>query len=222
MNTRPVIVLALACAGAAVACKSAPASPFNQLKDSQITVYRLQNYEPPAAAATPAPAPTPGAQPGTPMIPGLPPEISSWVGQATGQGLGSLIPPGLLPPGLIPGQTPPAAAPPPAAPPVAPDAPRFEGFRILGQSQVLDPKLREQLVDILGYPESFGTKKSNCLYAEMGVSFQQMPAPADVLVSFSCNKAEARNFTWPHTENGLTEDTVKKFSAITQKLFGGT
>src|SRR5580700_9075329 len=91
---------------AATGCSSL-SPPFDQMKSSQITLYRLQNYSPPAQAATPALG---GFQ--------LPPQIQQWVTAGA-----SLLPPGLLPPGLIPGTAP--------AAPAAPDAQRFHGFRIL-------------------------------------------------------------------------------------------
>src|SRR5262245_41176473 len=56
-----------------VGCGSQPAAPFDTLKTSNLTAFRLQNYEPPAAATqTPA-----AAAPGGLTIPGLPPEIQT-------------------------------------------------------------------------------------------------------------------------------------------------
>src|SRR6185436_7383714 len=95
-------LLALASAG----CAGKPAAPFDTLKNSQLIALRLQNYEPPT------PPPGAAAPQGGGLIPGLPPEIQSWIGQGA-QGLQQLIPPGLLPPGMMQGA--PAA---PAAPPV--------------------------------------------------------------------------------------------------------
>lgn len=195
---------------ASVGCASQPAAPFDTLKTSNLTAFRLQNYEPPPnVAATPT-------APGT--LPGVPPEIQSWIQQGA-QGLQALIPPGLLPPGLVPGA--PAAAPPP------PDAtvPRFHGFRILGQTQVIDPELKEQLGKILGDPDSFDNANARCapgvLYAELGFSFTQGPgAPSnDVLVSFSCSQAVSRSFGWPHPATGLTPETTKKLTEAVQKLW---
>ncbi|MBI5537469.1 MAG: hypothetical protein HY898_32400 [Deltaproteobacteria bacterium] len=215
MNTRTLTIVAVAAVASLTACKSI-APPFDRLKDSPITVYRLQNYEPPAVATA---TPVPGATAGAPMIPGLPPEIQNWVTQGAA-GMGSLIPPGLLPPGLIPG-TAPGAAPPVAAPP--PDAPRFEGFRILGQAQAMDQKLKEDLATLFGTESNFDSAMAQCLYPEVGVSFQQPPPmlPDNVLVSFSCNHVEAKNFQWPHPNKGLKQETIKKFSEINKKLFGG-
>lgn len=208
MTNRTLIALTAVSASLLAACGGA-AAPFDRLTDSQVTVYRLQNYEPPAAAATTTPAP------GIPnLIPGLtiPPEIQTWVQQGA-QGLGGLIP-GLQIPGITTPTTPVA--------PVA-DAPRFEGFRILGQSQVLDPKLRENLIDIFGKESNYDEKAGACLYPELGVSYPQAAPmlPYNILISFSCNRIEPKNFQWPHPNRGLKKETVQKFSAINQQLFGG-
>src|SRR5579863_2401582 len=69
--------------------------PFDQMKASQMTVYRLQNFEPPAQAQAGA-APLGGLA--------LPPQIQQWITAGA-----SLLPPGLLPPGLLPGTSPQAA-----------------------------------------------------------------------------------------------------------------
>ncbi len=211
MRNRTIVALVASSASLLVACGGA-AAPFDKLSDSAVTVYRLQNYEPPAAAAaTAAPATT-----GIPsLIPGLtiPPEIQTWVQQGA-QGLGAL---GLQIPGLTTGTTTPTTT------PVAPDAPRFEGFRIIGQSQVMDSKIREQLIDIFGKDKNFDEKAGACLYPELGVSYPQPTPmlPYDILISFSCNRIEPKNFQWPHANRGLKKETVQKFSSINQQLFGG-
>jgi len=203
---------ALAATLGSVGCASAPAAPFDTLKSSNLTAYRLQNYEPPAQQTQ-----TPTAQPGAPVaIPGLPPEIQQWVQQGA-QGLQALLPPGLLPPGTIPSAVP---APAPAA-----EVPRFHGFRILGQTQVMDPDLKESLGKLLGDPDSFDNKNARCapgvLYAEMGLSWTQGPgAPVnDVLISFSCSQAVSRSFGWPHPATGLTPETTKSLTEAVQKLW---
>ncbi len=203
---------ALAASLGAVGCASQPVAPFDTIKSSNLTAFRLQNYEPPAAATT---TPAPGATGLT--IPGIPPEIQTWVQQGA-QGLQALLPPGLLPPGL-PGATP--AAPAPVA-----EVPRFHGFRILGQTQVMDPDLREKLGKILGDEDSFDNKAARCapgvLYAEMGLTWSS-GAPGtpsnDVLISFSCSQAVSRSFSWPHPATGMTPDTVKSLTEVVQKLW---
>jgi len=191
-------------------CASAPAAPFDTLKNANLLAFRLQNYEPPPPVQGAA-APTP--QQG--MIPGLPPEITRWAQQAL---------PGLqqfLPPGLIPGL---GAAPQPQQPP-QPEAPRFPmtqpNFRILAQTQVLDPDLKEQLGKLLGDPDSFQADHGNCMYAEMGLSFTSPSGgpPNDMLISFSCNQVDSRTFAWPHPNRGMKPDTVKQLATIVQKLW---
>jgi hypothetical protein len=200
------LIGSLALALASVACAGAPAAPFDTLKTSNVTAFRLQNYEPPEA--TPAAA-APGA------IPGIPPEIQQWIQQGA-TGLQALIPPGLLPPGLIPGA---------AAPPAAATTPRFHNFRILGQTQVMDPDVKEELGELFGDPDNFDNANSRCpagtVYAEMGLSFTAGPgAPSnDMLISFSCYQAVSRSFSWPHQNTGMTPETVKKLTEIVQKLW---
>ena len=210
---KPWFLLVLGFSLAGAGCASAPAAPFDSLKSANATAFRLQNFEPaPAAAPVPgAAAPAPGA------IPGLPPEIQAWIQQGA-QGLTQLIPPGLLPPGLgAPG----AAA--PAAP--QPDAPRFHSFRILAQTQILDPDLKEELGKLLGDKDSFDNQYSRCapgtIYPEMGLSFSTGPGASanDLLVSFSCNQVVSRSFAWPHPATGMTPDTVGKLHDVVQKLW---
>ena len=209
---KPTLLLLAVSSLAGTACASAPAAPFDTLKTSNATAFRLQNFEPPAPAPGVA-APAPGAP-----IPGIPPEIQTWIQQGA-QGLTQLIPPGLLPPGLIPGA--PGA---PVAPP-APDAPRFHGFRILSQTQVLDPDLKEELGELLGDPDGFDNQYSRCapgvMYPEMGLAFTSGPgAPSnDVLISLSCNQVVSRSFAWPHPSTGMTGGTVDKLREIVQKIW---
>jgi hypothetical protein len=176
---------------------------------ANVQAFRLQNYEPPPQAQ---------AQPAAPgiAIPGLPPEITQWAQQAL-PGLQQLLPPGLLPPGMqLPG-APAAAAPPP------PDAPRFPmnqpNFRILGQAQIIDPDLKEELANVLGDEDSFQADHANCMYAEMGISFQSGGALNDMLISFSCNSVEARSFAWPHPYRGLKPSTVEQLAGLVQKIW---
>jgi hypothetical protein len=203
-------LLTIALGGAAIGCASAPAAPFDTLKTSNVLAFRLQNFEPPPPVAA-----APSATPQAPMIPGIPPEITQWAQQAL---------PGLqqfLPPGLIPGAGAAAAAPPPPAP----EAPRFPmaapNFRILNQTQVLDPAVKEELGKLLGDPDNFQADHGNCMYAEMGLSFSgaASPQPNDLLISFSCNQIDSRTFAWPHPNHGLKPDTVKKLETLVQKIW---
>jgi hypothetical protein len=175
--------------------------PFSDMKGSQMTVYRLQNYEPPQPVPTQAPAQG-GLQ--------LPAQIQQWIAAGA-----SLLPPGLLPPGLVPGSAPP---PPPAA-----DAPRFHAFRILEWQPVNDPGVKSDIVDTFGHPSNFTSPQFSCMYAELGFAIAQPnnPVPADILVSLSCQQVQAFNFAWPYPQTGITPDTEKKFAQIAQKVFAG-
>lgn len=190
--------------GATTGCSSL-SPPFDQMKSSPITLYRLQNYSPPASAPTAGPA---GGF-------GLPPQIQQWITAGA-----SLLPPGLLPPGLIPGSTPPA----PAA-----NSQRFppemgaNGFPIIAWQPVTDTNVSGQIIDTLGHQSNFGTPTQNCMYAELGISIAQpnAPAPANILVSLSCGTVQAFNIQWPYPQTGLTPDSEKKFVGIVQQVFGG-
>jgi hypothetical protein len=170
--------------------------PFDKMKDSQMTVYRLQNFEPVAQAQAPAAG-------------GIPAQIQQWI-----QAGASLLPPGLLPPGLIPGSQ---------APVQPADAPRFHNFRILSWQPVTDTSIRSDIVDLFGHSANFQNATSNCAFAEFGFSIAQpnAPAPADILVSLSCEQTQAFNFAWPYPQTGLTTDASKKVVAIAQRVFQG-
>lgn len=187
-------------------CGSSLAAPFDRMKGTPMTVYRLQNYEPPAAQA---------AAPGLASPFPVPPEIQKWMGQGA-----SMIPPGLLPPGLIPGLSP--------APAPAQDVARFHGFRILGWMAINDEKQREELTDIFGKDKNFETPKQNCMYAELGFSFGNavtapgQPPPLDMLVSLSCHQVQAFNFAWPHgAKTAPTQDAENRVVALWRRAFGG-
>jgi hypothetical protein len=197
------LAAAAAAALSSIGCAGTPTAPFDSFKTAPMTAFRLQNYEPPPQVAA---APT---APG--MIPGIPAEIQQWI-----QAGASMLPPGLLPPGLIPGVG--------SAAPVAPQAdntPRFHGFRILGQANVVDEKLRSELIDIMGFEKNFDDTHGNCVYAEFGFQFLRIAQPpADVLVSLSCDQVQAQNFTWPYSHTGLTPDSVKRLAKVSQSVFG--
>ncbi|MEB2313342.1 MAG: hypothetical protein OZ921_19585 [Sorangiineae bacterium] len=208
MPFRALLGSALLLAFPAVGCAGAPAAPFDTLKTANVTAFRLQNYEPPQ------PVPGAAATQGAGVIPGVPAEIQTWIQQGAA-GLQQLIPPGLLPPGLIPGTAAPQAA------PQATQIARFEGFPILGQTQVVDPDLKDELADILGHEGNFQSAHANCLYAEVGISFTSNTGaqPNNVLISFSCNQVAARNFMWPFAASGMKASTVKELSGVVAKLF---
>jgi hypothetical protein len=186
-------------------CASTPAVPFDQLKAANLTAYRLQNTETTAAA----PAATPGAA--APAIPGLPPEMNAWLQQGAAAAAAVL-------PGLIPG----AAA---AALPAADTTPKFHDYRILSQTQVLDPDLKETLGKLLGDKDSFDNTQARCapnvFLADLGLSFTSNsgPTPNDLLISFQCNQIVSRSFAWPHPATGMKPDTVKKLAEIVLKIF---
>jgi hypothetical protein len=175
--------------------------PFDKMKDSQMTVYRLQNFEPPAQAQAEAAA---GAFQ-------LPPQIQQWI-----QAGASLLPPGLLPPGLVAGSAAPAT-------PTGVDVPRFHGFRILGWQPVNDSGVKGDIADLFGHASNFQNPTSSCMYAEFGFAIAQPdgPTPADILASLSCEQVQAYNFAWPYPQTGITPDSSKKIAAIAQKVFHG-
>lgn len=185
---------------AGTGCGASLAQPFDQLKAAKVNVvvYRLQNFEPPAAA-------TPAAGPSV-----LPPQLQQWV-----QAGASLLPPGLLPPGLLPGTAAPAAT-------ASASTARFHNFRILGWMQLADDKTKDEVYDIFGKEKNFEAPKAQCMYAEFGFSFQGQGPQNDVLVSLSCNQVQSFNFSWPYaSKTGLGGDTSKRIIAVAQKSFGG-
>jgi hypothetical protein len=197
------LALATVALTAATGCQPALSPPFDTMKGAQMTVYRLQNYVPPASAQ-PSPA-VGGIQ--------LPPQIQQWITAGA-----SLLPPGLLPPGLLPG----------TSAVVAPDASRFPagptGFPILSTQQVMDPGVASEILDTLGHPSSFQPPTQSCMYAELGIAIQQPPPatqPADFLVSLSCMQIQAVGMQWPYQNTGLTEASEHKFASILQRVFGG-
>jgi hypothetical protein len=203
MKTASLLVAAGVAAVSTLGCASKPAPPFDTLKTSNLTAFRLQNYEPPPTAT------------GAPAAGVAPPEIMSWVQQGA-QGLQALLPPGLLPPGMIPQN---GAATPMSPTPATDQTPRFHGFRILGQTQVIDEGLKEDLGKILGDASNFDNNHASCMYAEMGLSFSAGGPPNDVLLSFSCNQANAASFAWPHPATGMKPKTVQKLTEVVQKLW---
>ncbi|CAN5489806.1 hypothetical protein BH09MYX1_BH09MYX1_18070 [soil metagenome] len=187
-----VLVLTSGCGGSALA------QPFESLKSSNITMYRQQNFEPPAAQAQ---------QPGSFQIP---PQILQ-----LGTSLAASVPQLATLMNAIPGAQPAAAQ---------PDAQRFHDFRILGWVPVTDTSMRTELLDILGHASNFTTPKENCMYAELGVSIAQPNAqpPADLLISLSCNQVRTFGFAWPYgNATGLTGDASKRITQLMSKAFAG-
>ena len=176
--------------------------PFDKMKDQQMTVFHLQNYEPPQAPVAAAPG-APGAAPFA-----IPPQVAQWATQtAQSLGLGSLIPPG-----LVPGSAP---------PPPAQNVPHFHDFRILRTQAVADSTTRNDIVDIFGHESNFTEKYESCFFPEFGFAIAQPNGPtADILVSFSCQQVRAFNIQWPYSKIGIPPDTQKKLAAIVSKVFG--
>jgi len=194
----------LALVGGTTGCQASLSPPFDQMKGAQMTVYRLQNYVPPAP---------PQASAGSLGGMQLPPQIQQWISAGA-----SLIPPGLLPPGLLPGTS---------AAPVQGDAQRFppgpQGFPILGYQQITDPALANDILDTLGHASNFQPPAQSCMYAELGISIAQgaNPQPANILVSLSCMQTQVSNFQWPYQSTGLNQESEKRFASILQRAFGG-
>lgn len=199
------LALALAPALGVAGCTNTLAAPFEQMKAQPITVYRLQNYEPPAAQA-----PAAGGLPASPIP--LPPQIQQWLGAGAG-----MLPPGLLPPGLLPGGAP--------APSAQSQVPRFHNFRILATQAITDAGQRQEVLDIFGRDGNFEARGSNCMYAEFGFAIGGGAGgapPADVLVSLSCERTQIFNYQWPHgAKAGFGSDTAKRIVAVVQRAFGG-
>ena len=193
-------------------CAGSLSQPFAGMTSQPVTIYRLQNYEPPAAAAA-----APGALPA-----GIPPQIQQWLSAGA-----QLLPPGLLPPGLLPGGTPLPAA--------TPDVPRFHNFRSLGSMAVTDKTQHDDVLDLFGHESNFVLPRQSCMFAEFGfqIGYGAAPAPgaaapqgggvpADILVSLSCDQVQMINYSWPYgTKNGLSADSSKRIVAMVQKAFGG-
>lgn len=190
----------------AAGCASRTA-PFNELDQAQVTVLKLQGQE---VAPTPVPAPAAGGLPFP--IPGLTPEMQQQAQTALDQFV-KMLPPGTVPPGILPGA--------PGVAPVAPQQPRFKGFVILAQTPVTSEELKEEMLDIFGSEDSFGTQKGNCFYPGMGVVFQdpQKP-PVELLISLSCNQAMGDGFPWPYPVNGFTPETSQRLTRVYEQLWG--
>lgn len=204
-RTFGITALLVVAATATTGCATRKA-PFDQLDQSTVTILRLQQ------APQQAQLPQPGG--GLPLIPGLPPELQ----KAGEQMLQQLQQQGLIPPGLIPGVGGQPVQPQPQFPPYANDP----QWVVADQRPVVDEKLKEDLLDTFGDPDSFNDQRGNCWFPGMAVSFQSpnFPQPVDVVVSLSCNQAVGYGFTWPHAASGLTPQTAGTLTGIYQSLFG--
>ena len=198
-------------------CAGNPAAPFDTLKTSNLTAYRLQNNDPtPVVAATPAT----GATGATPIIPGLDPSLQTSI-TAGVQALQKLIPPGLQ----IPGLALPGAAAIPGVTAAADTTPRFQTFRILAQQQVLDNDLKESLGALLGDKDNFDNTYARCapnvFFPEFGLSFASAPGAQsnDLLVSLACNQVVSRTFSWPYPSTGMKISTHSDLNELLVKIF---
>ncbi len=208
------LAFCLGIAALSVGCAGAPAAPFDQLKTSNLTAYRLQNNEPASVLPTAA---APGA---APIIPGLDPNLQTSI-TAGVQALQKLIPPGLQIPGLaLPGL--PAAT---GTTPLADTTPRFQTYRILAQQQVLDADLKESLGKLLGDKDNFDNQFARCpasgFFPEFGLSFSSAVGAQsnDILVSLACNQIVSRTFSWPYPSTGMKVDTHADLNEILVKVF---
>lgn len=211
MNTfRTLTGIGLALALPVVVGCASRAAPFDSMDKAQVTIFRLQGQEAPPVAQPTAPAA------GGALIPGVPAELQQ-MGQQLAQGLQQMLPPGTLPPGLIPGQ--PAT---PVAPQPAP-VPRFKGYIILGQQPLMDADTKDEILDVFGSEDNFGTNRGNCFYPEMGVAFvRQDGPPVELLVSLQCNQAQMDGAMWPHkTGNGFTPEASQRLNKLYGRLWGG-
>jgi hypothetical protein len=198
-----LLVASLLALSIAAGCASR-AAPFNKLDKSQVTILRLQG----AQQQPTTPTPPPGMPPLIPGIP-IPPEWQA----AAEQFCKSLnLPFPCTMPGM-PGTTP---------QPTLPAYPADPRFQIADSRPVVDEKLKDKLLDILGDGDSFTQAQSTCYTPGMVISFQdpQFPQPVDVAVSLSCYQAAAYGFQWPHKAAGLTPDTHRKLAEIYQSFFG--
>ncbi len=189
-----------------VGCAST-AAPFNQMKGSQVTVLQLQNYEPPAAAAAATAQANPLGALGAMLPPGLLPQ-----GTALPTDLSAALPGvcglGLPLPMCAGGAT--------AATPVPANAPRFQGFRVIGQAQLASDSDKESLGKLFGNKSNFDNSNKPCLYPEYGITFG-VPAN-DILVSLACRDVVPRTFAWPFTDHGMKDSTQKDFAAIIKNV----
>jgi hypothetical protein len=199
-----VLVLVGLLGAATTGCASSPVAPFNTMAKGSVTAFRLQNYEPPTATAA-----TTTATGQTQLVPGLAPEVN----QLIQQGASALqqLAPGLLP--QLQTQQATATA-------VQDTTPRFYGYRILSQTQIMDSELREKLAGIFGVADNFEAPKSNCLNPDYGFAFGSQGSPTyDYVVSTSCHQVQSKNFAWPHPQTGMTIGAEKSLVELVRQIW---
>lgn len=189
----------------AAGCAATLEQPFSTMEKASVTVFRLQNYEDPATL-TPATATNAAGQ--TQLIPGLPAETNALLQQGAAA-LQQLLPGVQLP--QVPGAT--------AAAPVQ-QVPRFQGFRILSSSQVMDSELRANLGKLFGNASNYEAPKTNCMYPDLGFAFGPAGAATyDFVVSTQCHQVQSKNFQWPaKLQTGMTVSMEKDLAEIIRKI----
>lgn len=192
------LVVLLGIAGVAGGCSSSLAQPFEKMKTGDITIYRLQNYEPQAAPAAAG-------------IPGAPAGLQDMLAKGA-----ALLQQWGLP--AIPGLTPPAGG----TAPAADQAQRFYNYRILAIRPVSDTGQKEDVAKLFGTEGNFSDKPDTCMYPEFGVAMMGKDGTrADFVVSTSCEQVRALNFQWPYSKIGVPPDTSRKLVELVKKVFGG-
>jgi hypothetical protein len=121
-----------------------------------------------------------------------------------------------LAPGLLPQLQNQAAA------TVAPveQVPRFYGFRILAQTQIMDSELRVKLGEVFGAADNYEAPKTACLNPEYGFAFGPQGSPTyDYVVSMTCHQVQSKNFPWPHKQTGMTVSMEKDLIEAVRKIW---
>lgn len=98
--------------------------------------------------------------------------------------------------------------------------PRFYGFRILAQTQIMDSELRVKLAEVFGDASNFETPKSACLNPDYGFAFGPQGSPTyDYVVSMACHQVQSKNFQWPHSQTGMTVSMEKDLVEAVRKIW---
>jgi hypothetical protein len=195
----PVSLLAVA-----QGCGGSLAQPFDQMKNSPMTVYLLKNYQ-----EQEAPAPSAAT-------PGQPTGLNTFIQQGAAL-LQQWFPGVQLPAGMIPGAATPGAA--PAASPYPP----FHDYTVLAFKQITDSSTQSDVATLFGTDKNFNSQPGACFYPELGFAIANPSGQtADILVSTPCSQVRAFNITWPYGGNvGMTDDAKTKIDAIVRKVFSG-